>query len=131
MAGALRHRLQSKTLPPIPSQNALPDAVELGAEARDDCKRRMYLITFPHPRQTHVSTGERLVAPGNLPKKEMIEKVLNSRAIPIDTNTWLAQGGVQIMGLMTAALPKRVGTFAGRIWPHLSPPRDPRAHITA
>ena len=94
-----RRRLRSKTPPPTPSQGALPQPVDVGAEAPDESKRRVYLITLPHPTQSHASTGERLVAPSSFSKQQILEKVLDAFDNPVRTNTWSGAGGFALVRL--------------------------------
>ena len=79
-------------------QESLPQPLELGTEAASDAKLMAYLVTFPRPLQPCAATGERLIAPGSLLKKAVLEKFLDALAHPVYSNQWLAQcqGGVAV-----------------------------------
>ena len=98
-SGHARKRLRAKTPPPQLPQSPLPSPLVLGDEAPDRMKRKVYLITFPHPRQERAASGERLVAPSSLTKEEMLERILDSFSHPIYTGLWLAGGGIPLMRL--------------------------------
>eukprot|EP00973_Karenia_brevis_P080296 11137811-Karenia_brevis.AAC.1 len=85
---ATRRRLRGKT-PPLPSQQTqqsaqlpLPQAPDFGDEAQGDSKKKVYLITLPHPVQPTASTGEALVAPSSLSKEMVLQKVQDAFAHP-------------------------------------------------
>ena len=88
----LNPRLHQKTT----VRQSLPEPLDLGQEAAEDGKRKVYLVTFPRPKQERASTGEILVAPGSLLKKDVFEKCLDALRSPIYAQLWVAHGGVSV-----------------------------------
>ncbi len=85
-------RLRQKTCVRQP----LAEPLQLGDEAPPDAKRQVYLVTFPHPRQTHSSTGEVLVAPSSMAKEELLQKLLHAFENPMYANHWQAHGSILV-----------------------------------
>ena len=56
-----RRRLSQNTSPTVAVQESLLEALHFGGEADSGAKRKVYLITLPHPRRSHTNAGERLV----------------------------------------------------------------------
>ena len=48
------------------------------AEAPAETKRIAYFWTFPHPRESHAASGERLAPSSKLAKEEVLEKLLDA-----------------------------------------------------
>ena len=46
-------------------------------------RQDVYLVTFPHPVQTHAANGVRLVAPESLTKEQVLGALLDSCAHPV------------------------------------------------
>ena len=84
MAELVRRRMRSKTTPPHRRpQNPLPDILELGDEGTAEDKKKVYLVTLPHPKQDRSADGFPLVAPGSLSKQDILERFRDSCAHPI------------------------------------------------
>ena len=79
-------RMPKKRPGPGQKQQGLPEALDLGTEATAEDKRRVYLVTLPPPAQSHAASGERLVAPGSLAKRDVLAAFLNSCANPVYTD---------------------------------------------
>ena len=86
-------RLREKT-----PQTALGHA-ELANEMGSAAYKQVYLVTLPHPLQTHSCSGVALVAPGSLDKNEVMRRFLAACASPIYTDARCRQagGGVQVL----------------------------------
>ena len=75
-----RKRLRVKTTPTTADTQLSQGALALDPEATPDTKRKVYLITFPHPQQATSVNGVRLVAPSSVTKAQMVEMILDSFA---------------------------------------------------
>ena len=67
-----RFRLRHKTKPLQTPVLAAPLDVEADVRKR----RQVYLVTFPHPVETHSKTGRQLVSPGSLTKKQVLQMLM-------------------------------------------------------
>jgi len=68
-------RLRTKTcVLPVLAQVGDPDPSEEDSSAR----RRVYLITFPHPRTAHAQDGLPLLAPENFSRRDVLEALLDA-----------------------------------------------------
>ena len=52
-------------------------------EAGNDSRRKVYLVTLPHPRPDAQPKGGPLLAPGSVTKEKILEKFLNACHRPI------------------------------------------------
>ena len=80
-------RLRKKTtMPtitiPAPAPAATPPDMEPEADKKST-KRKVYLITLPHPVSTHSREGIRLVAPESMSKLQMMECILYAFQHPV------------------------------------------------
>jgi hypothetical protein len=76
---AKRRRMSFKQAPPMqptPLQSAQVGLPNYTAEEDDKARRRVYLVTFPHPRNALSATGIPLVAPESMSKRALLEKLL-------------------------------------------------------
>ena len=61
-----------------------PGAPEMGPEAcRKLCKKKVYLVTFPHPFKERSQDGVLLTAPETFTKKQMLENLLYAFKVPM------------------------------------------------
>lgn len=78
----LRRRIRGKTSAP----NTRPQVPVVGVDARSDedatARRRVYLITLPHPRSEYSSDGVRLRAPSEFTREQMLAAFLDACAHP-------------------------------------------------
>jgi hypothetical protein len=82
---AKRRRMSFKQAPPMqptPLQSAQVGLPNYTAEEDDKARRRVYLVTFPHPRNALSATGIPLVAPESMSKRALLEKLLAACAQP-------------------------------------------------
>ena len=82
MQPAKRIRLRQKTTC-APQQTALvSNESSYATEEVANARKSVYLMTFPHPRQTRSKEGVPLIAPGILSRDELLEKVKDCFANP-------------------------------------------------
>ena len=69
-----RLRITGKTKPPTQRQAVVvTDFAEVALQEKPDARKRVYLVTFPHPKQEKSSDGLRLVAPENHTRQQMLD----------------------------------------------------------
>ena len=71
-------RLRVKTHVQKPKQVPLLLLDDWGNEEKQGSRRRVYLVTFPHPRASHSTCGRKLVAPESMPKKQTLMCLLDA-----------------------------------------------------
>ena len=97
-SSGVRRRLRAKTPPPPqPVQRALPEPLQLEQEAANTMKRKVYLITFPHTRQSANAAGLLLIAPGTSSKEQLAEQIKDAFANPSYTNVWFSGDAVLLV----------------------------------
>ena len=82
LQSAKRLRLRAKT-PPAPQQPLVGPLPDFSQEEVTGARQDVYLVTFPHPVQTHAANGVRLVAPESLTKEQKLGCLLDSCAHPV------------------------------------------------
>ena len=75
-------RLRVKTQIQKPKQTPLRAVDDWAKEEKHGSRRQVYLVTFPHPRTRHSACGRKLVAPGSVPKKHILQCLLDACANP-------------------------------------------------
>lgn len=76
-------RLRAKTKFEKPKQKPLVAIDDWAAEERDGARQQVYMVTFPHPKASHSACGRKLVAPGSLEKKQILECLLDACKNPV------------------------------------------------
>ena len=94
MLGRPARRLREKTPPPPQTPT---EFVTLPSEEGSSALRQVYLVTLPHPRQIHSSTGVPLVAPGSLSKEEVLRRFLHACTFPMYTDAAHLNGGPPVV----------------------------------
>ena len=79
---AKRLRLRAKT-PPAPQQPLVGPLPDFSQEEVTGARQDVYLVTFPHPVQTHAANGVRLVAPESKTKEQVLGCLLDACAHPV------------------------------------------------
>ena len=79
-------RLRSKTSIRLTRHHCLQSFDDWASQEKVGAKRQVYLVTPPHPRQTHSRCGKRLVAPGSKTKDQILECFLDAAAHPSYTD---------------------------------------------
>ena len=83
-----RKRLRTKTKVDLPSpsssQPAIPGPIE--GEEITTSRKAVYLVTFPHPRGQESSDGYALKPPGDFTRKQLLDALLDSCAMPVYTD---------------------------------------------
>ena len=75
-------RLRVKTKMQKRKQVPLATLDDWESEEKTGSRRQVYLVTFPHPRASHSACGKKLVAPGSMTKKQVLECLLDAADHP-------------------------------------------------
>ena len=95
-----RLRLRGKTTPPQPVQlpllGPLPD---FAADEKADGRKRVYLVTFPHPRKAQSQEGRPLVAPETLSRQTLLERFQDCASRPdyVDNKSLMNPTSVKLL----------------------------------
>ena len=76
-------RLRVKTKFEKPNQKPLVVVDDWAAEEKAGGRRQVYVVTFPLPKASHSTCGRKLVAPGSLTKKQILQSLLDSCKNPL------------------------------------------------